>query len=258
MAKKEYFKMKMRKKIVAGNWKMNLLSTEAAELAHEINKEIDTVNGVDIMLFPPMIFVANLVSENPLLNVGVQNFYPEEKGAFTGEISVSQVKDCKASAVLIGHSERRMLFNESASFLKQKVDAALAHELTPVFCCGEPLEIREANNEESYVKQQLIDSLFHLSKDAILKCIIAYEPVWAIGTGKTASIEQAESMHNAIRSWITEKYGAEIAQQISILYGGSCNASNAQELFACENVDGGLIGGAALDAKSFLQIAKSF
>ena len=192
------------------------------------------------------------------MNVGLQNFYPAEKGAFTGEISVSQVKNIGATHVLVGHSERRAIFNENESFLKEKVDAALLHGLIPVFCCGEPLEIREANTELSYVKQQLIDSLFHLSAEEMMKCIVAYEPVWAIGTGKTATVEQAEAMHKAIRTWIAEQYGKEVSEEISILYGGSCNASNAKELFACENVDGGLIGGAALQVDTFITIAQAF
>jgi len=160
--------------------------------------------------------------------------------------------------VLVGHSERRAIFHENESFLKDKVDAALANDVTPVFCCGEPLEIRDANRELNYVKQQLLDSLFHLSENDMAKCIVAYEPVWAIGTGKTATIEQAEAMHKAIRSWIAERYSKELSENISILYGGSCNASNAKELFACENVDGGLIGGAALQLETFITIAQSF
>ncbi|MEN9999113.1 MAG: hypothetical protein RI922_2103 [Bacteroidota bacterium] len=248
----------MRKKIVAGNWKMNLLSEEAFNLASGIREALSSVKEVQIIVFPPAVFASSIIQMNSGLNVGLQNFYPAEKGAFTGEISVSQVKNIGATHVLVGHSERRAIFNEHESFLKEKVEAALLHGLTPVFCCGEPLEIREANTELSYVKQQLIDSLFHLSSEEMMKCIVAYEPVWAIGTGKTATVEQAEAMHKAIRTWIAEQYGKEVSEEISILYGGSCNASNAKELFACENVDGGLIGGAALQVDTFITIAQAF
>lgn len=248
----------MRKKIVAGNWKMNLMSPEAIDLAVEINESSKEVEGVEIMIFPPSLYVREIAKENGHLKVGVQNFYPAESGAFTGEISITQIKNSGATHALIGHSERRAIFGEKESFLKEKVDAALKHDVTIIFCCGEPLEIREAGNELVYVKQQLIDSLFHLSQEEISKIIIAYEPVWAIGTGKTASVQQAEDMHCAIRNWIAEQYDQQTAEAISILYGGSCNASNAKELFACPNVDGGLIGGASLKADSFITIARSF
>ena len=249
----------MRKKLVAGNWKMNLMNQEAILLFNTICSKLDKDSIANVIVFPPSLFVHQLAnSGDGEIAVGVQNFYPKDKGAFTGEISVSQVKDSGASSVLIGHSERRAYFNETHQFLKEKVDSAIDYELEVIFCCGEPLEIRENNSEMSYVKKQLEESLFHLDGDTIKKCVIAYEPVWAIGTGKTATIAQAEEMHAAIRFWLTEKYNSEIAQSISILYGGSCNSSNAKELFSCPNVDGGLIGGAALDAESFLQIINSF
>lgn len=237
---------------------MNLLSADAVKLSAKIIENSKDINGVEIMIFPPSLFTCEIARAKGHLKLGVQNFYPAENGAFTGEISVSQIKDCGATHVLVGHSERRAIFGEDASFLKTKVDSALNHELTVVFCCGEPLEIREAGMELSHVKQQLIDSLFHLSAEEIKKTIIAYEPVWAIGTGRTASVQQAEDMHHAIRNWISEQYDQSTADAISILYGGSCNASNAKELFACPNVDGGLIGGAALQAESFVTIARSF
>jgi triosephosphate isomerase len=248
----------MRKKIVAGNWKMNLLWDEALGLAQGVSEASTKVNNAELIVFPPFIFAPTIINKNPELNVGLQNFYPADKGAFTGEVSITQAKNIGAKYVLIGHSERRAIFNENEVFLKEKVNAALANDLTPVFCCGESLEIREANEELNFVKQQLMDSLFHLSADDMAKCIVAYEPVWAIGTGKTASVEQAESMHKSIRSWIAEHYSKELSEEISILYGGSCNASNAKELFACENVDGGLIGGAALQLDAFISIAQSF
>lgn len=248
----------MRKKIVAGNWKMNLLSIDAFNLTQDIIDGASAINNVELIIFPPILYTQALSLNKGTLLVGVQNFYPEECGAFTGEISVTQIKDCGVSHALIGHSERRELFFENAEFLKQKVDAAIKFDVTLIFCCGEPLEIREAGKEFDFVKQQLMDSLFHLSEEDIQKCIIAYEPVWAIGTGKTASIEQVEEMHKSIRSWINESYSEKVSEKISILYGGSCNASNASKLFACPNVDGGLIGGASLQAETFLKIAQSF
>lgn len=247
----------MRKKIVAGNWKMNLMPSEATALYKEIADKTPG-NDVHLLVFPPMLFVAELIGAQKNVPVGVQNFHPELKGAFTGEVSVAQIAAAGVKYALVGHSERRMYFHEDHEFLKKKVDAALIQGITPFFCCGEPLNVREGNHQEEFVRRQLEESLFYLNKQEIKKCVIAYEPVWAIGTGRTASIEQAEEMHAAIRSWITEKYDAETAESISILYGGSCNASNAKELFACPNVDGGLIGGASLEAESFLTIAQSF
>lgn len=248
----------MRKKIVAGNWKMNLLSQEADALFDTIESKLP-VEGTNVMVFPPAIFLNQLKKKgSSSIGLGIQNFYPKDKGAFTGEISVAQVKDCGVSHVLVGHSERRAYFNESNSFLKEKVESALENGLEVVFCCGEPLMIREMNQEMTFVRLQLEESLFHLDATKIQKCVIAYEPVWAIGTGMTASVAQAEEMHAAIRSWLIGKYGQKIAESISILYGGSCNAENAKELFACPNVDGGLIGGAALDAESFLKIVNAF
>jgi triosephosphate isomerase len=248
----------MRKKIVAGNWKMNLLPVEAQILYREIIDKKSDDSSVELMVFPPSLYISDLLKMNAEVSVGAQNFFPEEKGAFTGEISVAQVRALGVKQVLIGHSERRMYFQENGQLLKRKVDAALKFDLTPIFCCGEPLEIREKNGQGDYVLRQLEESLFHLNAEDLKKCVIAYEPVWAIGTGKTASIEQAEEMHASIRRWINEKYDIATAEAISILYGGSCNASNAKELFACPNVDGGLIGGASLDADSFIKIAQSF
>ncbi len=249
----------MRKKIVAGNWKMNLTSEEANRLFDQVSEKVDGKKTPEVMVFPPSVFIHELAKKSKSsIEIGIQNFYPKDKGAYTGEISISQLKNIGASQVLIGHSERRAYFNETELFLKEKVNSALENKVGIVFCCGEPLGIREANQEMNYVRKQLEDSLFHLSATDLKKCVIAYEPVWAIGTGKTATIAQAEEMHKSIRSWIAEKYDFVVADSISILYGGSCNASNANELFSCPNVDGGLIGGAALDAEAFLQIIHSF
>ncbi len=247
----------MRQKIVAGNWKMNLSKSESIELLNAINKGTQA-EGVELIVFPPAVYINALDEIKSKCALGAQNFHPAEKGAFTGENSVTQIQDAGATYVLVGHSERRMYFNENSDFLKDKVDAALAHGLKVIFCCGEPLSIREQEAQDDFVLKQLEESLFHLPISMLEKVVIAYEPIWAIGTGKTASSAQAEDMHAAIRQMIASKYNADVATKISILYGGSCNASNAQELFACPNVDGGLIGGAALKATDFVTIANSF
>lgn len=241
----------MRKKIVAGNWKMNLSLVEAVELYQGIT-ELTIAPEVEMVVFPPTLFIDRLMTQfMHRVKVGAQNAHPVPSGAFTGEISMQQVADMGIDAVLIGHSERRQYFNETNEFLRQKVDAALANKLRPFFCCGEPLNVREANDHLAFVKNQLHESLFHLPAEDFEKTVIAYEPIWAIGTGLTASTEQAEEMHAAIRSWIVDVYGTTVAENYSILYGGSCNPSNASALFACPNVDGGLIGGAALKLSDF-------
>lgn len=245
----------MRKKILAANWKMNLLHDEAINLitAFSTEKELND-KSIDVIVFPPSLYIQELAQKSSL-RIGAQNFYFEDKGAFTGEISIAQLKSICASSVLIGHSERRQLFGESDQLLKSKVDAAVNSKMHFIFCCGEPLEIRDANTHVDYVVSQLKASLFHLSPEELQSCAIAYEPIWAIGTGRTASTEQAEEMHAAIRKSISEIYSSEVAESISILYGGSCNEKNAKELFACPNVDGGLIGGASLKSDSFNIIA---
>lgn len=248
----------MRKKIVAGNWKMNLQSEDVDALVQKLNN-LNFPKDVEIKIFPSFIYLDRLVSNvKKDIQVGAQNFFYEQKGAFTGEVSYEQLASIGIKDVLIGHSERRSLFQESEAMLKEKVDVAIANGLNVIFCCGEPLEIRESNKQEEFVKEQLEKSLFHLSAEQLMQVVIAYEPVWAIGTGVTASSNQAEEMHLSIRNWLKDKYNEEVANNVSILYGGSCNASNAKELFACPNVDGGLIGGAALDATSFSSIANSY
>jgi triosephosphate isomerase len=237
---------------------MNLLPEEAENLFNSLLVKNDWPEEVEIIVFPPVIYINQFKEfKDQKIQLGVQNFFPRENGAYTGEVSITQVKACGAKYALIGHSERRAFFGEHEGFLKEKVDAALLHDVAPVFCCGEPLEIRENNNEKEFVKNQLINSLFHLDESQISKVTIAYEPVWAIGTGKTASVEQAEDMHRSIRGWLVEKYSMEIANSISILYGGSCSPDNAKQLFSCPNVDGGLIGGASLKADSFTQIIEA-
>jgi len=246
----------MPQKIVAGNWKMNLELNQAIELIQGVENNQDDVR---VIVFPTSLFIKSVVdAKNVNVEVGAQNFHTEPKGAFTGELSISQLKSVGASFGLIGHSERRAYFSEGHELLKMKVDAAIANNFDFIFCCGEPLMIRETGKELEFVKMQLEESLFHLSKEQMMGRIIAYEPVWAIGTGMTASSDQAESMHRAIRTWVHEKYDEETANNVSILYGGSCNQDNAKELFSCPNVDGGLIGGAALKVDSFRTIIDSY
>lgn len=247
----------MRRKIVAGNWKMNL----DWEAANELFQTLKTIRNeqVEVIVFPSSLYLSAFATEeNTTLKVGAQNAYPKENGAYTGEIAFSQLKSIGVSHVLIGHSERREYFSESNEFLKEKVDACLENGITPVFCCGESLPVREQKEEVTFVTRQIEESLFHLHADGLKKCVIAYEPIWAIGTGLTATSEQAEQMHLNIRQYIAGRYGAETAEHISILYGGSCNEKNAKELFSCPNVDGGLVGGASLKADSFTQIINAF
>ncbi|MCX2744872.1 triose-phosphate isomerase [Mangrovivirga sp. M17] len=253
----------MRKKIVAGNWKMNLLPEEGKKLTSEIvNMAGDEVpNDVTLVICPPFIHlesVNKLTGDQEKVFLGAQNCHTEDSGAYTGEISVPMLKAVGASYVIIGHSERREYFGETDEFLAKKTDKILSAGMTPIFCCGESLEQREGGNYVSFVTDQISNSLFHLSADEIKKVVIAYEPIWAIGTGLTASPEQAQEMHEAIRKHLAEKYNQEIANSISILYGGSCKPGNAKELFACEDVDGGLIGGASLKSRDFVDIAKSY
>jgi len=247
----------MAQKIVAGNWKMNLSANEANELMSNLNEK-SIPKDVRTIVFPSSIYVNSIASLAKQTEVGVQNFSEYENGAFTGEVSIEQLKSIQVNIGLIGHSERRAYFKESHEQLKNKVDKAIEKGFEFVFCCGEPLAIRENGDELTFVRLQLNESLFHLTREQMMNRIIAYEPVWAIGTGKTASSEQAEEMHRNIRSWIEEKYDLETAESVSILYGGSCKPSNAKELFACKNVDGGLIGGAALNANDFNALIHSF
>ena len=253
----------MRKKIVAGNWKMNLSLEEGQRLTSEIlhlyPKEI--YKQVSVVLNPPfphLYPVKNLIGETQGIFLGAQNCSDKESGAFTGEVSAKILASFGVSHVILGHSERREYFKEGDSLLATKVNQALAHGLTPIFCCGESLQTREAGNHISVVSAQLTASLFHLSAEEFSKVVIAYEPIWAIGTGKTATADQAQEMHQALRAHIAATYGKELAERISILYGGSANPGNAKELFAKPDVDGGLIGGASLKAGDFIEIIRSF
>ena len=251
----------MRQKIVAGNWKMNKTLEEANILSSEImgmvNDEVrNNATIIFCVPFPYLLSVKNILGQNSRIQIGAQNCSEHESGAYTGEVSAVMLKSMNIPYVILGHSERRQYFKEDGELLAKKVDVALKHGLTPIFCCGEPLEVREANQHESLVKQQVEESLFHLQSEALQKIVIAYEPVWAIGTGKTATAQQAQDMHKVIRDHLAKKYGADVADKISILYGGSVNAANAKELFACPDVDGGLVGGASLKSREFTEVIK--
>jgi triosephosphate isomerase (TIM) len=250
----------MREKIVAGNWKMNCNRDESLKLATEIKGMItgEKINNAKVILFPPFVtigIVTQVVSGSGI-EVGAQNCSTEKSGAYTGEVSAEMIGSLGAQYVIIGHSERRQYYNETHDELKKKTDRALESGLTPVFCCGEILSQREAGEQNKIVLTQLKESLFHLNSEMFSKIIIAYEPVWAIGTGITASAEQAQEMHQFIRKVISDNYNQSVADQISILYGGSCNENNARELFSLPDVDGGLIGGASLKSRSFVNIVK--
>ncbi|KAJ1443957.1 triosephosphate isomerase [Ochromonadaceae sp. CCMP2298] len=253
----------MRKKIVAGNWKMNCTLPEGRKLASEVIHmvEDEVSNNVEVVLIPPFIHftgIYQLIGSSKNIFLGAQNCHQNESGAYTGEISAAMLVSCGVSHVTIGHSERREYFGETDELLAEKIKHALANGLTPIFCCGEKLEVREAGTHEQLVSEQVRKTIFDLSKEDILKVVIAYEPVWAIGTGKTASSDQAQEMHAFIRSLLSEKYGNDVAQEISILYGGSCKPDNAKELFSQPDVDGGLIGGASLKSRDFTDIIKAF
>jgi triosephosphate isomerase (TIM) len=248
----------MRKKIVAGNWKMNKTLHEGIELAKTINRQVEE-NEVIVVLCPPFIHlsgVAGIITKDSLF-AGGQNCASEASGAYTGEVSAEMIRSAGADYVIIGHSERRTYFNESDEIVNKKVKLALANELTPIFCCGEVLAERQAGKHIQIVKSQVEKGLFDLSPEDFGRIVIAYEPVWAIGTGVTATAEQAQEMHKMIRDHIAEKYGITVASNTSILYGGSCKPSNARELFLNSDVDGGLIGGASLSASDFMGIVNA-
>lgn len=252
----------MRKKIVAGNWKMNLSFQEAEELFEDIIDLYgdDNTNNPKLIICPPYPYLemgTDLMDELKI-SIGAQNVSDQNLGAYTGEISALMLNSMDVEYCIVGHSERRKYFKESAKLLKDKIERLLENDISPIFCCGEQLEERESLKEYDVVKAQVFNTLFDLNKDEIKNVIIAYEPVWAIGTGLTATPEEAEQMHKFIRNLIEEKYGKSIAENISILYGGSCNANNAREIFSKPNVDGGLIGGASLKASDFYKIYKSF
>ena len=249
----------MRKNIVAGNWKMNTTVEEGVELASQINDAIkDKKLNCEVIICVPfthLVAVKGVIDEP--LKVGAENCSEHAKGAYTGEVSASMVKSTGSDYVILGHSERRQYFGENIKQLLEKTKQALSNNLLPIFCVGEVLEERENGTYNDVVKSQ-VEALFELPAEEFKKIVIAYEPVWAIGTGKTATADQAQDMHAHIRKVIEDKYGKEIADNTSILYGGSCKPSNAKEIFAKPDVDGGLIGGASLEALSFMGIIEAF
>lgn len=253
----------MRQKIVAGNWKMNNTLAQGGQLVDEIIQRSEAHPTANILkiIAPPFIHIAAVsdkLKQRAGFAVSAQNCHHLQNGAYTGEVSAEMIASAGAKYVIIGHSERRLHFGENNNLLTQKINIALAANLIPIFCLGENLEERNSNRHLEAVKEQLKEALFNLSPADFSKLVIAYEPVWAIGTGVTATTHQAQGMHHFIRSEINKKYGKEISENSSILYGGSCNAQNAKELFACLDVDGGLIGGASLSAADFITIANSF
>jgi len=246
-----------RRNIAAGNWKMNTNLESALSLVKGVEaaatqEDVLTIVGVPFPFLVPCLQVTKAVQ------IAAQNMHHEEKGAFTGEVSASMLVSAGIKYVILGHSERREYQKESNELLKTKVDLALAHGLIPIFCCGEQLEIRKSGNHIAHVKNQLEESLFHLSAEDFGKIIIAYEPIWAIGTGETATPEQAQEMQQALRSFLSSKYGADVANACSILYGGSVKPANAESLFSQDDVDGGLVGGASLKVEDFSAIMNSF
>jgi triosephosphate isomerase (TIM) len=252
----------MRTKIVAGNWKMNKTLEEGVQLVKEIQQLLvaKPTDKTRVIVSPPYILlktISDLLKDTPFISTAAQNCYSEEKGAYTGEVSVQMIKSAGAAYVIIGHSERRTYFNETDTMLAKKLRLALGAQLIPIYCCGERLEERNANKHFDVVRNQVNEGLFHFSPEEFSKVVIAYEPVWAIGTGLNATPQQAQEMHLFIRNLIKEKYGEQLAGNSSLLYGGSCNAKNAKELFANPDVDGGLIGGASLIADDFVQIIHS-
>lgn len=251
----------MRKKIVAGNWKMNTVINEGVALAAELDKLVaGSDTGTVVVIAPPFTHLSAVSAsvDTSRIHISAQNCAYEPKGAFTGEVSAGMLKSLGCSHCIIGHSERRIYFGETNVNLAKKARLLLDSGITPVFCCGEILKEREEGRLFDVIKNQVSESLFGFSKEDFSKIIIAYEPVWAIGTGVVATPRQAQEMHEFIRLQLSEKYGEDTARATSILYGGSCNSSNAKELFQQPDIDGGLIGGASLKADDFFKIITSF
>lgn len=247
----------MRKQVIAGNWKMNKSLEDGISLAMEIRDALDGKSiDKDIVLCSPFIHLSSLndILSGTSITFGAQNCSQFDNGAYTGEISADMVRSTGANYVILGHSERRQYFNDTSEILLEKLQKSFENNLTPIFCIGEPLEIREEGSHFEYVAKQLIETLFNLSKEDFSKVIIAYEPIWAIGTGKTATPEQAQEMHGFIRNKIKENMGDELSENVRILYGGSMKPGNAKDLVKQEDVDGGLIGGASLKTTDFLDI----
>lgn len=249
----------MRLNIVAGNWKMNKNAEQTEDLLNALIDKLPQDKAVEIIVAPTFINLASAVEHLQFTNIGVaaQNMHQDESGAFTGEISADMLKSIGVNTVILGHSERRAIFHETDAIIAAKVDKALQHHMRVIFCFGEELKDRQNNQHFNVVENQLRDGLFHLDKSAWESIVLAYEPVWAIGTGETASPEQAQEMHEFIRETIRKAYGSDIANDVSILYGGSVKPDNAKEIFSKADVDGGLIGGAALKAEDFAAIVNA-
>jgi triosephosphate isomerase (TIM) len=251
----------MRKQIAAANWKMNLTIQQGETLLNDIlGASIELYSDQQVIFavpFPYLLMAKEKLAGKNNYFIAAQNCYDKKSGAYTGEVSVEMLQSIGIQYCVLGHSERREYFAESNKMLADKVNLCLQYNITPIFCCGESLPIREQNGQNEFVKVQLEESLFHLSSEEIKKIVIAYEPIWAIGTGKTASTEQAQEMHQFLRSVFAEKYGKDVADSITILYGGSVKANNAVELFGSPDVDGGLVGGASLSAPEFIQIIQA-
>lgn len=251
----------MRKKLVAANWKMNLTLEEGKMLVENILNSLPELNeSKQVAIAPPFLHITQtvqLLDEYEHISTASQNLASEASGAYTGEVSASMLQSAGVQYAIIGHSERRQYFKEEDAVLVKKINLALANNLHVIFCCGEPLEIRDTDTQNDYVAGQIAAALYHLDATSLANVTIAYEPIWAIGTGRTASAQQAQEMHAHIRQTLAQQYGEEVANKMSILYGGSCNDKNAKELFACADVDGGLIGGASLKAETFLPIIQA-
>ena len=249
----------MRKKIVAGNWKMNKNAEQTEDLLNELIAEIPTESNVQVIVAPTFINLASAVDhlEFTVIDVAAQNMHQAESGAYTGEISADMLKSIGVNTVILGHSERRAIFHETDALIANKVDTALKHNMTIIFCFGEELKDRQSATHFTIVENQLRDGLFHIKAKDWENIVLAYEPVWAIGTGETASPEQAQEMHEFIRETVRKAFGSNVAEDVSILYGGSVKPDNAKEIFSKSDVDGGLIGGAALNAKDFVAIVNA-
>jgi len=251
----------MRKNIVAGNWKMNLNRVEGIALVEDVLAKLPADNNIHVVIAPSFVYlhkVAKMCNNTSKVVAAAQDCSANEKGASTGEVSANMIVSCNARYVILGHSERRVNVTETNELLKTKVGQAFKNDLKVIFCCGESLTQRERGIHFNWIKAQISESLFHLSAEEFKNIVIAYEPIWAIGTGVTASAEQAQEIHAFIRNILVEQYGSKVALSTSILYGGSCNPSNANKLFSSEDIDGGLIGGASLDSDDFIAIIQSF
>lgn len=249
----------MRKTIIAGNWKMNKTSKETREMLAKLKELTMDVQGVEMVIGAPFTALEAAVEtvKGSRIEIAAQNMYPKDNGAYTGEVSPVMLKELGVKYVILGHSERREYFHESNEFINSKVKVALAHDLIPILCIGEKLEDREAGRTAEVNEKQLREGLAGLTAEEAMKTVVAYEPVWAIGTGKTATPEMAEATHEEIRQVLADMFGSVVAEEMTIQYGGSMNAKNAKELLAQRNIDGGLVGGASLDAETFAQVIKA-